>query len=81
MNMKGGILLKYVFILHHYYEIETNGSFHEYIKKIGIYSTEEKAQKAIEKLKEMPGFKEYPESFSIEKYEIDEDNWTSGFGD
>jgi hypothetical protein len=29
----------------------------------------------------MPGFRDYPDGFQIEEYELDADHWTAGFGD
>jgi hypothetical protein len=67
--------MRTVFLLQHSYEIE--GS--EQIKIIGIYSTRDKAKTAIEKFKTLPGFSDYPDSFYIDEYEIDQDNWEEGF--
>lgn len=64
-----------VFLLTHSYEIDDE----ETVKIIGIYSSKEKAENTIEKYKNLPGFKDYPDSFCISEYEIDEDNWVEGF--
>jgi hypothetical protein len=48
-------------------------------KIIGIFSSKEKAEESIDKLKVMPGFKNYPEDFIIEDYEIDVMEWDGGF--
>lgn len=65
-----------VYLLQHSYEI---GEFEE-IKTIGIYSSEEKAKIVMEQYKILPGFNRYPfDSFNIDKYLIDEDNWKEGF--
>ena len=63
------------YILEHYYKDNTHSS----TKMIGIYSTEENAQKTIEELKKMPGFKKYPNGFIIQKYKLDEDHFINGF--
>jgi hypothetical protein len=49
------------------------------IKFIGVYSSIEKAKSAVCRLKFMPGFRDNPETFSIDVYELDEDNWIEGF--
>lgn len=67
--------MKYVYLLQHCYEINNC----EEIKTIGIYSTEEIAQDVIRKIILLPGFKDFPESFHIDKYALDEDNWKEGF--
>lgn len=47
---------------------------------IGVYSSEEKARNAIEKLKYAAGFCKYPtDCFYIDEYEIDQDHWEDGF--
>lgn len=48
-------------------------------KLIGVYSTSKNASAAIERLKKQPGFKEYPDGFLIDEYEVDQHNWTEGF--
>lgn len=68
--------MKKFYVLEHYYEIN---DFDE-AKLIGIYSSKEKAQRALESVENLPGFKDFPkENFNIDCYEIDEDNWTEGF--
>lgn len=71
--------MKFAYILQHSYEVGEEGAFDE-IKLIGVYSSQEKAEKVIERYISLPGFKEYPaECFHISKYEIDKDQWTEGF--
>jgi hypothetical protein len=48
-------------------------------KLIGVYSSRENAQKAKKRIKILPGFNDSPNSFVIDKYELDKDNWTEGF--
>ena len=50
-------------------------------KVIGIFTTEQQAQAAIEQLKDKPGFKETPNAFEITAYPLGEVNWMSGFGE
>lgn len=51
----------------------------EDIKFIGVYSTREKAQAAIERLKTQPGFQDTPDGFCIDEYVVDQDHWTEGY--
>jgi homoserine kinase type II len=67
--------MKSVFLLQHTYEYDDC----EETKIIGIYSSRERAEKVVEKYKELPGFKHYPDCFFIDEYDIDEDNWQEGF--
>ncbi|HTZ97024.1 MAG TPA: hypothetical protein VMB18_11540 [Terriglobales bacterium] len=46
---------------------------------IGVYSTEEKAKAAIQRLRDKPGFCRQAEGFQIHTYEVDHDHWTDGY--
>ena len=46
---------------------------------IGVYSSEVAAKAAIERVKDKPGFIEFPEGFNIYPSQLDEDSWTEGF--
>jgi hypothetical protein len=65
-----------VFLLWHVHEAE-EGS--EDSKLIGVYRTDKDARAAIERLRNQPGFRSFPEGFNIEKYELNKDHWTEGF--
>ncbi len=49
------------------------------VKVIGIYSSEALAEAAMQRSRVLPGFVNRPDSFAIDRYEIDEDHWTRGF--
>ena len=65
-----------IYLLTHFRNEEELDGF----KTIGLFSSEEKAQEAIERLKPLPGFRDYPENFSIAGYEVDKTFWVGGFG-
>lgn len=69
--------MKTVFILQHSYELPDTGE--EETKFIGVYSSKDKAENAIERLSKQPGFRDFPDHFYIDEYEIDRDNWSEGF--
>ncbi|MBK1840486.1 hypothetical protein JHL17_24085 [Azospirillum sp. YIM B02556] len=46
---------------------------------IGIYSTQEAAMAAIERLRDKAGFQDWPECFKIHPTRLDEDGWAEGF--
>jgi len=48
-------------------------------KSIGTYSTRQKAEEAIERLRDMPGFRDYPERWHIREWTVDRDDWANGF--
>ena len=64
-----------VFVVHHEY---LRYDDRDEIKLIGVYSTEAKAKSAIERLRALPGFSEYPDSFSVDCYPIDAEHWIEG---
>ena len=68
--------MKEVFIVHHTREDEDGC---EYVKLIGVYSSQERAERVVESYKSLPGFCDCVEGFSISEYEVDRNNWTEGF--
>ncbi len=46
---------------------------------IGVYSSENEARAAIERIKGKRGFADSPEGFQICPYELNHDHWTEGF--
>jgi hypothetical protein len=69
-----------VYELVHFRECGENSDSDE-IKNLGIYSTEQQAEEAIERYFLLPGFNKYPRScFIIGECELDKDKaWTDGF--
>ncbi len=65
-----------VFILWH---VHTFDDDEEDEKLIGVYSTQEEAEAAIERLKAKPGFVDATEGFGIDCYVVNEDHWTEGY--
>ena len=68
-----------VYQLEHEYELLENGVIYDMITRIAIYSTKEKAKRAIERLRSHPKFKDHPENFHIYETEVDTDFWQEGF--
>jgi hypothetical protein len=48
-------------------------------KLLGVYSSAEAAQRRLETAQALPGFERHPDGFVISEYEVDKDEWTSGF--
>jgi hypothetical protein len=46
---------------------------------IGVYNSEPAAKAAIERLKDKPGFTDFPDGFQIHRRELGQDSWTEGF--
>lgn len=68
--------MEYVYLLEHSYEALDG---HDEFKLIGVYSSPETAQAAIRRLETQPGFKDRPEAFQMNRYEIDKDHWEEGY--
>jgi hypothetical protein len=69
--------MKRVFIVHHVRDID---GIHENVKTIGVFSSQKLAEAAVIEVKDKPGFRDSPEGFSIDEYEIDRTSWTDGYG-
>ena len=46
---------------------------------IGVYRTEDSAKAAIERVKDQPGFRDYPHGFTAYEHFLDKDSWEEGF--
>jgi hypothetical protein len=50
------------------------------VKLIGAYSSKEKADEAKRQAMLLPGFRDFPQGFSIDQYAVDGSNsWPEGF--
>lgn len=65
-----------VYVVHHSY----GDSESETYKLVGVFDSESTALKAVEALRHLPGFIDYPEGFSIDIYALNEVCWSEGFG-
>jgi len=65
-----------VYALHH---VRKDDEYGDDAKLIGVYRSEEAGRAAISRLSNMPGFRDYSEGFSLERYELDKDHWSEGF--
>ncbi|WP_446226350.1 DUF7336 domain-containing protein [Nocardia sp. IBHARD005] len=66
----------YVFVVDHWYELD-NGE--DVVRTIGIYSSEEEAEKAVERISVLPGFRDRPDDFCINRLTLGHDSWSEGF--
>jgi hypothetical protein len=64
-----------VYVLQH--EYAHHG--HSDAKMLGVFSSRTSASEAAQRLALQPGFRDYPDGFSIDEYEIDRDHWSEGF--
>jgi hypothetical protein len=67
-----------VFLLHHVHEFDDG---HEDVKLVGVYSTQSKAEAALATVRDQPGFRDLPDGFSIDEWEVDRarPEWPQGF--
>lgn len=68
--------MKKVWIVQHVHEFNDED---EDVKFIGVYRSQESAERAVERLKLQPGFKDAIEGFHIDEYELDKDHWVEGY--
>lgn len=64
-----------VYILHHSYEIKDRDE----TKLIGVYETQELADKAVKRLLNKPGFRDRPDGFVISEHKLNSDSWIEGY--
>ena len=65
-----------IFILWHVVELPDDASE---VKMLGAYSSAQKAADAKANALALPGFRDYPDGFTIDEYRIDEVKWAEGF--
>ena len=65
-----------VFVVHHVHLFDDDT---EDVKLIGIYSSYELAQDAVNRTQPLPGFCYASEGFSIDRYVVNKDYWTEGY--
>ncbi|MCM1167257.1 MAG: hypothetical protein NC299_04600 [Lachnospiraceae bacterium] len=69
-----------VYLLWHVHELTDDFGSHDEEKLLGVFSTVERANDAIECFKNLEGFKDYPlNCFVTDEYEVDKAMWTEGF--
>ena len=49
------------------------------VKVIGVYSTEGLAREALDRARQLPGFAEEVDGFTISTIDVDKDQWPRGF--
>ena len=48
-------------------------------KLIGVYRAERDAKAAVERLRNKPGFANFPDGLQVCPYELNRDHWSDGF--
>ena len=65
-----------MYVVHHSYGDNESETY----KLIGVFRNEKLALGAIEVLRQRPGFRDYPECFSVDTYQLNEVCWGERFG-
>ena len=68
--------MEVVYVLHHTHVLADG---EEDIKLIGVFSTAESAQSAVDELRFQKGFRVDRAGFSVNKYLVDKVHWREGF--
>jgi homoserine kinase type II len=64
-----------VYLLWHAHDLDEEVD----VKLLGVYSSQQKAEEARQRVLGKPGFRDHPEGFHISHYEVDRDWWVEGF--
>ena len=64
-----------VYVLQHEYE----WCGRDEVKFIGVFASSSDADAVIRRLQTQPGFRDWPDGFSIDRHEIGEGAWAEGF--
>ncbi len=67
-----------VYLLQHVHDHDDG---HEDVKLIGVFSNRSKAEAALDRVRNQPGFRDTPEGFDISEYELDSNDlgWHEGY--
>jgi hypothetical protein len=69
--------MKHAFLVQHVHQLPRGDE--EDVKIIGIYASEASARLAVRRAKRREGFRDSPEGFTIDRYELGKDEWREGF--
>ncbi len=67
--------VKVVYLLQHSYENEEGSE----VKILGVFSSKQNAEAAIDSMIRKPGFSSYPDGFHIDELILDSVFWQDGF--
>ena len=67
-----------VYLLQHVHDLNDG---HEDAKLIGVFSSRAKAEAALDRVRDQPGFRDTPECFDISEYGVDPNHlgWSEGY--
>jgi hypothetical protein len=68
--------MQMVFLLYHSHDL---GNGETDVKLIGVYSDEANAEAARIRTSGLEGFRDAPDGFLIDRYELDRDHWQEGY--
>jgi hypothetical protein len=65
--------MRYVYVVHHFNKYNAD------IKSIGEFSSPAEAKAVVTKYKNFKGFKDTPDGFYVDAYELDKMYWSEGY--
>jgi len=65
-----------VFLVQH---VRSEDEDDEDVKLIGVFSSRETAEEAVNRLRQTSGFSEFPDGFYTDEYTLDRIHWEEGF--
>ena len=75
-TLKKSQLSRSVYLLQH---VAQEGTDDEDLKILGVFSNRKNGERAIERFKKLLGFKRFPKSFYLERYQLNQVEWAEGF--
>jgi hypothetical protein len=66
-------------VVHLLQHVAREGQDDEDVKLLGVYSSPERAEAALDRARLLPGFRDHPDGFQVEGYELDRTEWPEGF--
>jgi hypothetical protein len=69
-------IMERIYIVEHEHELSEDSSD---VKFIGVYLSRPDAEEAVKRALTRPGFKDYPDGFTINETVVGEDHWPEGF--
>lgn len=67
---------RHVYLVHHLHELPGG---EEDWKLIGCYSSRSKAEAAVVRAQALPGFRDTPGGFVVDRHVLNSDHWADGF--
>ena len=64
-----------VFLVWHSHDLDEEMDY----KLLGVFSTRDRADQRVARARVAEGFRDHPDNFVVDMYELDKDTWVEGF--